>query len=307
MEDKTTETSIVAKNAADSTPISPFTNNKSFEEAWRMGECFSRSSIVPDSYRGKENIPNCVIALELSNRLNVSPFLVMQNMFVIQGRPSWSAQYLIGAINVSGKFSPLRWKVTKTGKTIKAESHYKEWHTDPSSNRRIPTDKTKTVEVPEMSAVAFATELKTGEVLEGPEVNIQMAVKEGWYTKDGSKWQTMPEIMLRYRSAAFFCRMYCPEVAMGLYTREEIEDIGVKAEQVVHEDNAKTITEEILGEEEEVHDTAFVPKEERKIEAVETPKKTASKPKAEPKPEVKDDAGDGAFDLPLGDAENGDF
>ena len=51
-----------------------------------------------------------------------------------------------------------------------------------------------------------------GEVIEGAEVTIGMAKAEGWYSKkdkygkETSKWQTMPELMLAYRAAAFFAR-----------------------------------------------------------------------------------------------------
>ena len=51
-----------------------------------------------------------------------------------------------------------------------------------------------------------------------------MAIQEGWYFKKGSKWQTMPQQMAMYRAAAFFGRVYAPEVTMGIYTKDEVED-----------------------------------------------------------------------------------
>ena len=45
--------------------------------------------------------------------------------------------------------------------------------------------------------------------------SIAMAKAEGWYAKNGSKWKTMEDLMLRYRSAAFFARTVAPEVALG--------------------------------------------------------------------------------------------
>jgi hypothetical protein len=68
--------------------------------------------------------------------------------------------------------------------------------------------------------------LATGEKLTGPDVTIGMARKEGWYDKKGSKWQTMPQLMLTYRAAAFFIRTCAPEISMGLPTSDELEDIG---------------------------------------------------------------------------------
>ena len=43
-----------------------------------------------------------------------------------------------------------------------------------------------------------------GDRIEGPTVTIAMAKAEGWYGRSGSKWPTMPDLMLSYRSAAFF-------------------------------------------------------------------------------------------------------
>ena len=52
-----------------------------------------------------------------------------------------------------------------------------------------------------------------------------MAKAEGWLQKQGSKWQTMPDLMLRYRAAAFFARQYAPELTMGMHTAEEVADV----------------------------------------------------------------------------------
>ena len=212
--------------AESEVPISPFTSIRTFETAQRMATILCSSSLVPMAYRGKENLPNCVIALEMANRTGVSPFLIMQNMHVIQGRPSMSAQYLIVMINASGAFSKLRWRVEKRGKK-----------------------KFNNVELEDCTYVAYARELSTGEVLEGPEVTTEMAVREGWYGKSGSKWQTMPDLMFRYRSATFFSRMYCPEMAMGLKTVEEVEDMPPEAEvkKVNAVTRAEDLTKKLIG------------------------------------------------------------
>src|SRR5690606_6564867 len=83
---------------------------------------------------------------------------------------------------------------------------------------------TKAVEVGNILRVALAVEKETGEPIESSAVSIEMAVKEGWYTKNGSKWQTMDDVMLRYRTASFFGKLYAPELLMGLQTVEEIHD-----------------------------------------------------------------------------------
>lgn len=173
----------------------------SFENGQRMALALSKANLVPKEYQN--NMPNCLIALEIAQRLRASPLLIMQNTHIIHGRPSWSAQFLIASINSCGRYSPLRFDITKEEK---------------------PRD-IGGVKVTNIKCVAWAIERETGQRLESSEVSIEMAIAEGWYTKDGSKWKTMPEQMLRYRSAAFFARVYSPEITMGMHTVEEEEEM----------------------------------------------------------------------------------
>ncbi len=172
--------------------VSGYNTSAGFDLVQRVAKMFSASSLVPETYRG--NIPNCVIALEMAQRIGSSPLMTMQNMYIVHGRPAWSSQFLIACLNASGRFSPLRYR--ETG--IKG--------TDSEG------------------VIAWAKDLLDGETLEGPEVTISMSKKEGWFQKNGSKWQTMPQLMLRYRAATFFARLYSPELTMGIRTSEEAAD-----------------------------------------------------------------------------------
>lgn len=171
-----------------------YRTNAGFELVQRIANMFAKSSLVPNTYQG--NLPNCVIALEMAQRIGASPLMTMQNMYIVHGRPAWSSQFLISCLNASGRFSPLRYKITgKKG-----------------------TDS--------WGCIAWAKDLADGEVLEGPEVTIAMAKAEGWYAKNGSKWKTIPDLMLRYRAATFFARLFAPELTMGIRTQDEVQDIG---------------------------------------------------------------------------------
>lgn len=173
-------------------PGDVFMSIEAFEAAQRMVAPLAKSDLVPVSFQGK--IGNCLIALEMAQRIGASPLAVMQNMYIVHGKPAWSSQFLVACINASGKFSPLRYKMTgKKG-----------------------TDT--------FGCVAWATD-HAGEKLESPEVTIGMAKAEGWMSKNGSKWQTMPELMLRYRCATLFARLYAPELTMGIQTDDEIRDV----------------------------------------------------------------------------------
>ena len=163
--------------------------------AMQMAKALSSSTIVPSTFQ--KNDANCLIAIEQAQRLKVSPLMVMQNLYVIQGRPSWSSKFLIAAINNSGKF-----------------------------DMELQFDETKDKNGKPFSCTAWT--MKNGRRVEGMEVNMDMAKDEGWLGKNGSKWKTMPQLMLRYRAASFFSSLNCPELTMGLYTREEMQDNDFK-------------------------------------------------------------------------------
>jgi len=162
---------------------------ENFEHAQRVAKMLSSSDLIPKEYRG--NIQNTLIAMEVAARVGMSPTLVMQNLYIVHGKPSWGSQFIITAINNSKRFSPLRYK-------------YNEDNT---------------------SCYAYATDLETKEVIKGTTITMAMAKAEGWIDKAGSKWKTMPEQMLAYRAAAFFGRLYAPEVMLGMYTEDEVRDI----------------------------------------------------------------------------------
>src|SRR5690606_37636832 len=212
-----------------------FGSLQSFELMQRAANLLSSSTLVPAAYRktidkldrygnikeSRENpnaLANSVVALNMAQRMGADPLMVMQNLYIVEGRPSWSSQWIIAAINGCGRFSPLRFDIKVLGaKTVEYKSTY--WE---DSQRRTKVDQ---VEIADKVCIAWAIEKETGERLESPAVSIEMAVKEGWYTKNGSKWQTMDEVMLRYRTASFFGKLYAPELLMGLQTVEEAQDI----------------------------------------------------------------------------------
>ena len=162
----------------------------------RAGTLFSASSLVPKDYQGKGGLSNCVIALNMAARIGADPLMLMQNLYVVHGRPSWSAQFLIACFNQTGRFSPIRYR----------------W--------------SGTVGKDDWSCQAWSTDRETVEQIEGPVISIATAKKEGWYSKNGSKWQTIPQLMLMYRAAAWLVRTHAPEIAMGLPTAEESADIA---------------------------------------------------------------------------------
>jgi hypothetical protein len=184
-------TTTVTDAAVGATALG-FANAASFELTQRAAKMLASSTLVPKEYQN--NLANSAVALIMAQRLGADTLQVMQNLYVVHGRPSLSSQFLIACWNQSGKFSAMRYEFTGQPGTDS-------W-----------------------GCRAYATERETGERIEGPEVTIGMAKREGWATKNGSKWQTMPELMLRYRAAAFLIRTAAPEIAMGMQTAEELRD-----------------------------------------------------------------------------------
>jgi len=170
-----------------------FGNSESYALAKKVGTMYSESTIVPEAYR--KNIANCMIAVEIANRVGMPVIMVMQNLHVVMGRPSWSSPFLIAMTNNSRRFTPLRF----------------EWIGEEGKDS--------------FGCQCYAKDKESGEVLTGSPVTIAMAKGEGWYSKNGSKWPTMPKQMLMYRSAAFFVRIYAPDLSVGLRTVEEEGDI----------------------------------------------------------------------------------
>jgi hypothetical protein len=192
-------------------PTTPgFSSAAGWELAQRIAKAFASSDLMPQAYRG--NIPNCLIALEIANRMGASPLLVAQNLYIVHGNPGWSSKFLIATFNQCGRFSAMRYEL-KRDDTGRAQA-----------------------------CRAWALERATGDRLEGAWVTLEMAQAEGWAGKNGSKWKTMPELMLQYRAAAFFVRTYAPELSMGLQTAEEVVDGVID----MPENSAVSVTTETL-------------------------------------------------------------
>ncbi len=216
-----------------------FTSLQAFTLLQRVATMFSNSSIVPSRFQN--NIANCAIALEMAHRLGASPLMVMQNLYVVHGNPGWSAKFLIACFNQCGRFTSIKYKMVGTkGKD--------DW-----------------------GCIATATELATGEKIEGPLIDVALAKAEGWWSKkdrngkESSKWQTMCEQMLRYRAGAWMINTTAPEISMGLKTAEELED-AIDAER--GEDGTFHVTTESLRQSAAAASEASEPPQKKTAELI---------------------------------------
>jgi hypothetical protein len=187
---------------------SVFSGIRAFEDAQRIAKALASSTLIPPQFQGQQGFANCLVALEIAGRMNISPFLCMQHLHIIHGRPSWSSAFIIAMVNGCGRFTPLRFEISGEGDSL--------------------------------ACYAVATDIKTQQELKGPTITMTMAKKEGWATKSGSKWITMPELMIRYRAAAFWGRLFAGDLLVGLQTQEEVIDVeSVKVSVGLDELNAK--------------------------------------------------------------------
>ena len=220
-----------------------FFSRNGFELACRIAKAYASSDAVPSAFRSQiekkekvngvfqtitvENpaaLGNCLVAIEVSNSVGLSITSVMQNADVINGKLRWSSKFQIGAVNASRRFSPLRFNLQNLGR-IKASYREKQgWNKAKGGFDFLE----RSVEIDNWECVAWAYILDargapTAEVVQSIPVSMKMAVEEGWYSKDGSKWQgEMRFQMLQYRAGTFFAGIYAPDVIMGM--GKSIED-----------------------------------------------------------------------------------
>ena len=181
----------------DSNPMNcevGFASTNGFIQLQRAAAMLANSGLVPaKDFAG--NVAACGVALNMALRMGVDPLMLINNLHMIHNRPCLSSSFLIATVNASGKFDRIKFK--ETG---------------------IKGTETQGI-------IAYSTDRRTGNVLEGTEITLKLAKDEGWSTKTGSKWKTMAEQMLKYRAAAWWTRIYAPEISLGLHTQDELEDV----------------------------------------------------------------------------------
>ena len=198
------ELSVLKKEYAE---LDAFSSPENFQDLFNLGKMFAASSLVPSNFQGKPM--DCAIAVDMARRAGLSPMMVMQNLYVVRGKPAWSGQACMALIRACPELENVR--VIYTG-----EKSTDTW-----------------------GCYISAVDKKTEAICKGPEVTIGMAKAEEWYSKkdkygkETSKWITMPELMLAYRAASFFARIYVPNALMGFRIEGEIEDIAKHTAQPI--------------------------------------------------------------------------
>jgi len=174
-----------------------FLDSKLNNQAQAIASQLASSALVPEAYQGQKGHFNCMIAIEMANRMGLSPLQVMQNLTIVRGRPSWSAGFIIATIQSCGRFKDFKYNVSGEGDSL--------------------------------AVSCSAIDVSSGLEVVGPVVSLETAKSEGW-ARSNKKYQTMPEVMLRYRAASAFGRFYISDLLLGL---EKVEDMsGMEIETI---------------------------------------------------------------------------
>lgn len=242
-----TNSGMVAIQPSQAQAVVNFFDPSQFETMQRVCKMFASSELVPDMYKASEKNPiekaisNCMIAIEIAQRIGASPLMVMQNMVPIYGKPSWSSKFLVATVNTCGRFNPLQYRFTEKGMLGMVD--YTDYVWDNTTRSKKPVAKQfDGKKIMDIECVAYTTAKGSDQILESSPVSLRLAIKEGWYTKNGSKWQTMAKQMLMYRAASFWTSAYAPELSMGMRTVEEQQDIYTDFEEI------KDVKEEVAQE-----------------------------------------------------------
>lgn len=202
-----------------------------YNNALKMAESLSKSDLIPENYRNKPE--SCLIAIDVARQIGArSPIFVMQNLYVVKGKPSWSGQYCDAIVRANFK----KVKVDLSG------------------------------EGDDRGCQVTAYD-ENGNYCEGTRVTIRMAKQEGWFSKQGSKWQTIPDLMLQYRAFAFFSRVHCPDKLLGIHDEFENFDIS-KIEHKAENPFVKEATVEEMKKEFEEMDVIDIEPEKEVVEGI---------------------------------------
>lgn len=169
----------------------------------KVAKVYAASSFLPAAWRKlpeQERLANLIIMVNRASALKCDPLLLLQNLDIIAGRMCWKSTFLLQLLLAHG-WTAARYELT--GDPTAADF----WDN------------------PAHGCAFSAVNPATGEREAGTKITVAMVKGEGWITREGSKWRTMPEQMLKYRAVAFFARSNAPSVMGGFYSSDEVEDI----------------------------------------------------------------------------------
>jgi hypothetical protein len=160
---------------------------ESFESLYRFAQCIAASPFAPKGMEAPEAI---VVAIQLGMELGLSPMAALQNVAVVNGRPSIYGDAALALVRASGKCESYTQSISGEGD----------------------------------ARTASVTSKRTGEQALTHTFSVAEAKKAGLWGKAGP-WTQYPERMLLFRARGFNLRDNFGDVLKGLATKEEADDI----------------------------------------------------------------------------------
>lgn len=180
------DTAIAKRETANWTPAN-------FSQARELSEMVAQSGFAPEDYRGKPQ--DCLMAMMAGNEVGLGPMASLQNIAVINGRPSIWGDAALALVKSSADFEWI-----------------KEWIDDESQT-------------------AYCKVKRRGEDPVVRSFSWEDAKRAGLAGKKGP-WQTYPKRMMQMRARSWAIRDVWPHVLKGLSIAEEASDVPKKERDV---------------------------------------------------------------------------
>ena len=186
---------------------------EAMDKLLKYSEILAESTIIPAHYKGNKG--DIFVAVQTAYRMNLDPMMVMQGTYVIQGKLGMTSAFAISLANSSGLFvGGIRYRIQELGEDIEGSVKF----------YNNGTEDKKKVKFSNIQVTAYTNLKSNGEEISYT-IGMKEAIAEGWTTKSGNKYQSLPELMLRYRAATLLIRTHAPEVINGMHMTEELEDV----------------------------------------------------------------------------------
>jgi hypothetical protein len=177
---------------------------QTFEELIQFANMAAKSNMVPKDFVGKPE--NIMLAVQMGSELGLAPMQALQDIAIVNGRPSVWGDAMIGLCRQSGHCKDIREWFEGDGDGMTAVCEATRVGSDPVV-RRFSVDDAK-------RAGLWKTTPKTTK--QG---------RDGPYEVDSGPWYAYPKRMLQMRARGFAVRDAFPDVLRGLISAEEAADI----------------------------------------------------------------------------------
>jgi len=167
--------------------LNPETN----QNAKEMATSLAQSKMIPYGLAGKAVDIYAIILM--GHELNIPPMAAVQNISVIQGKPTVSPQMMLGMVFRAMPNAVIKTEIDEENKVVKVTT-------------------------------ARSLELYTAEMHYTATWNVEKATAMGLIGKDNYKKQLIN--MLKWRATAEACRVTFPDIILGLYIPMEFETVA---------------------------------------------------------------------------------